>query len=621
MAESAQALLESAPAELAALSLDQLRIRPTMLRKKQLAIQNQLLALSSGPGINAFVASARCANHLSKSLKDMNKATHNLNATLPDINDHVNKLLKEADGNTRQRNDNQQLIAALPAVLELLELPQLMATCVRNNCADEALKLAAAVRARSRTYAEVGVLRDIASDVASQLEFLRESLLNRFSGALTLPEALRTVGLLRRLPHNVSLSDSDLRIAYLRGRSAHFRACEAALPRADKAPADYIVQYVSLCRTAWYEALSQYRAMFSATETVAMDDNGALDKLLSSVAQPLGQKKVTIPVHISAARQGVDQVFAVQCQDSEGNARVAFVDTMSSSHRHPGSGSFDAVLPSSSGLPVDVANKIPPGCLYAGEELSDALLQSWSTSQVGALLNILGSSLFRIRDGTYLASVIEQTSFAMASLGRVGMDLSPILRPLFRRAILKSFEDSVIAATRYFCDEVSVKNWEPPLSVASVAALAALEAGEDTSVDENHNRSGTPPPPPMSLVAFPILAVFVNHLLASMNDLRACAPYELRRDFFNIITNAIQACANALAQVFESAKPDARTRIVTLMEQLVHSAVPHLAACLDLMIPARSAPDTLGTAAPLDEPTCDGLVEQIVEKAKTMLAL
>ena len=79
---------------------------------------------------------------------------------------------------------------------------------------------------------------------------LQAQLLSQLSGALTLPAALRCLGYLRRMGAPHALSEPQLRVAFLRGRSAHLAAAEAALPR--DTPVSYLLKYIELCRVHWY---------------------------------------------------------------------------------------------------------------------------------------------------------------------------------------------------------------------------------------------------------------------------------------------------------------------------------------------------------------------------------
>ena len=149
-------------------------------------------------------------------------------------------------------------------MLDVLEQPQLMDACVRNGFVDDALELEASVRAKAALHADVPLLDAIATQASSYMGGLQAQLLAQLSGPLMLPGALRCLGYLRRMGGPHALTEPQLRVAFLRGRTAHLAAAEAALAR--DSPVSYLLKYVELCRVHWYDATTQYRTLFASDE-------------------------------------------------------------------------------------------------------------------------------------------------------------------------------------------------------------------------------------------------------------------------------------------------------------------------------------------------------------------
>ena len=162
------------------------------------------------------------------------------------------------------RGTNTLLLSRLADVLDVLEQPQLMDACVRNGFVDDALELEASVRAKAALHADVPLLDAIATQASSYMGGLQAQLLAQLSGPLMLPGALRCLGYLRRMGGPHALTEPQLRVAFLRGRTAHLAAAEAALAR--DSPVSYLLKYVELCRVHWYDAATQYRTLFASDE-------------------------------------------------------------------------------------------------------------------------------------------------------------------------------------------------------------------------------------------------------------------------------------------------------------------------------------------------------------------
>ena len=92
---------------------------------------------------------------------------------------------------------------------------------MRNGFVDDALELEAAVRAKAALHREVPLLEAVAAQTSSYMGSLQAQLLAQLAGPLMLPAALRCIGYLRRMGGAHALTEAQLRVAFLRGRTAH----------------------------------------------------------------------------------------------------------------------------------------------------------------------------------------------------------------------------------------------------------------------------------------------------------------------------------------------------------------------------------------------------------------
>lgn len=68
-------------------------------------------------------------------------------------------FVKEAEEISANRRMNTLTLNRHTEILEILEIPQLMDTCVRNSYYEEALELAAYVRRLERKYSSIPVIQ------------------------------------------------------------------------------------------------------------------------------------------------------------------------------------------------------------------------------------------------------------------------------------------------------------------------------------------------------------------------------------------------------------------------------------------------------------------------------
>jgi conserved oligomeric Golgi complex subunit 8 len=111
-----------------------------------------------------------------------------------------------------KRQAHQVLVSQHSTILDLLEVPQLIDTCVRNNSYDEALDLLALVAKLTVVAGGSSVVHRLASEAADARKGLQKQLLSRLGQSITLPECLRCVSYLRRLS---VFPESDLRVQFL----------------------------------------------------------------------------------------------------------------------------------------------------------------------------------------------------------------------------------------------------------------------------------------------------------------------------------------------------------------------------------------------------------------------
>lgn len=84
-------------------------------------------------------------------------------------------------------------------MLELLEVPQLMDTCVRNGSYDDALDLKGFIGKLAFMHSDLAVVQSLVKEVDYASQSMLEQLLQKLQSNIQLPDCLRIIGYLRRL--------------------------------------------------------------------------------------------------------------------------------------------------------------------------------------------------------------------------------------------------------------------------------------------------------------------------------------------------------------------------------------------------------------------------------------
>jgi hypothetical protein len=204
---------------------------------------------------------------------------------------HVEQLLERLPGfleacqefssSAQQVNSSrQQMSLALSRhsqLLEVLEIPQVVDTCVRNGYYEEALDLCSHVRHMERKHTHIPIVKGIWEDVERSMRLMQSQLLASLRASIQLPACLRAVGFLRRME---CFSPAELRLRFLQARDAWLTSVLSAIPRDD--PYHHLTRTIEVSRVHLFDILTQYRAIFP-------DDDSAYHSSL------------TTPTHVDGA--------------------------------------------------------------------------------------------------------------------------------------------------------------------------------------------------------------------------------------------------------------------------------------------------------------------------------
>ena len=124
-------------AELLSYSLDRLNKEPELLRDDQARIQRQLEE-TAFKNYKAFVSTAECIKKVGEGLGDIGKELSSVNERIPTIEKNSSKYEGILADHLEEQGHNKQLLSNCGQVLEILEVTQLMETCIRHGNYDEA---------------------------------------------------------------------------------------------------------------------------------------------------------------------------------------------------------------------------------------------------------------------------------------------------------------------------------------------------------------------------------------------------------------------------------------------------------------------------------------------------
>ncbi|XP_052888630.1 conserved oligomeric Golgi complex subunit 8 [Anopheles moucheti] len=146
-------------------------------------------------------------------------------------------------------------------LLEILELPQLMDSCIREGKYEEALELSSYVQRLASKHGGIPVIASINEAVEAAWHTMLMQLLAQLRTDLQLPKCLQVVGYLRRMQ---AFSTSELKLKFLQTRTSWLKDLLASIPTEDTHV--HLTKTIEATRVHLFNIITQYRAIFPDDE-------------------------------------------------------------------------------------------------------------------------------------------------------------------------------------------------------------------------------------------------------------------------------------------------------------------------------------------------------------------
>ncbi|KAK9464074.1 oligomeric Golgi complex subunit 8 [Lipomyces oligophaga] len=240
-----------------------------------------LLAIDSRPHL---IATSNTLEDFTKKFDALASHVPDLAAAVPELASSIAEFAPVSD-----RHASATLYSNVGKVLDILELPTLVLTCVRNGYYAEALDLVGHVRRLGIRYQGLKVIEMVQAEVDDALLEMTTLLLRLLRENVQLPTAIKVISYLRRLqPFQTSAHATlDLQQIYLVSRSIHLKSQLQSLEPLRQLPEKYLKRYIEFFREFVFAAIVGFRSIFPSEQTSEATSDAPIADRLSDPGEQL----------------------------------------------------------------------------------------------------------------------------------------------------------------------------------------------------------------------------------------------------------------------------------------------------------------------------------------------
>mmetsp|Transcript_10053 Transcript_10053/g.13161 ORF Transcript_10053/g.13161 Transcript_10053/m.13161 type:complete len:590 (+) Transcript_10053:320-2089(+) len=277
-------------------SFERLGEEPRQLHNQVLQLDNEINELSV-QNYEVHISNSQCLDGLATGSDSVAHSTDELLEELPRLRTDIDAFAQVGRKLCDAHKRNRVTISNANQIVELLEIPQLMDTCVRNGLYTEALELRSFASTlllhheaiysglqkgnkvnNEGKYEEpvkgsgIEIIKTIMDEVKTVESKMRFYLIEKLKAKTNLIEALKIVSHLKKVSARNG-QDGNIKSLFLQCKNVYLKA-ETSV-KSD--PYNAIVNIIKKNRENWFDIITQYKTIFAETNDKSSKDNKVVD--------------------------------------------------------------------------------------------------------------------------------------------------------------------------------------------------------------------------------------------------------------------------------------------------------------------------------------------------------
>ncbi|XP_043484922.1 conserved oligomeric Golgi complex subunit 8 [Leptopilina heterotoma] len=282
--------------KLGGFDIDQLNKEPDhLVDEKNAVLQNtQDLVFAN---YKTFIQTAESSREIFKQFNETENRLENLTKDIPRFIEKCQLFCDASKDINSHRRLNGLTLNRSGELLEILEMPQLMESCLRSNQYNEALEISQYARQLGTKHGDIPIVASVVAEIENSWSSMVGQVVGSLRGDLPLPRCLQLVGLLRSMD---AFTEPELRIKFLQARDSWLQGLLSAIPNED--PNFHLTKTIELSRIHLFNIITQYRAMFSDQDHISLGRDISINEsaifyhwLEEKISQFLGTLEQDLP--------------------------------------------------------------------------------------------------------------------------------------------------------------------------------------------------------------------------------------------------------------------------------------------------------------------------------------